>query len=71
MGLGIQTLCVRESHSPARLGSLNFHQVVPNLVFKNVGIVCRVCRTFEVFDNSDLDLAQFVELRVSLNVISC
>jgi hypothetical protein len=29
-----------------------------------MGVVCQVCRTFETFDNSDQDLAQFVELRI-------
>jgi hypothetical protein len=38
--------------------------VVPNLVLKTVGTVCRVHRTFEAFDDSDRDLAQFVEPRV-------
>jgi hypothetical protein len=60
MGLGISSHCVRESHSPACSGSLDFHRVVPNLEFKTVGTMCQVRRTFEVFDNSDLDLAQFV-----------
>jgi hypothetical protein len=44
--------------------------VVPNLVLKTVCIMCRVRRTFEVFDNIDLGLAQFVKLRVSPDVIS-
>jgi hypothetical protein len=35
--------------------------VVPNLVLNTVGIVCRVHRTFEAFDDLDRDLAQFVE----------
>jgi hypothetical protein len=38
--------------------------VVPNLVLKTGGIMCRVHRTFEGFDDSDRDLAQFVEPRV-------
>jgi hypothetical protein len=38
--------------------------VVPNLVLKTVGIVCHVRRPFEAFDDSDRDLAQFVEQRV-------
>jgi hypothetical protein len=38
--------------------------VVPNAVLKIVDIVCQVRRTFEAFDNSDRDLAQFVEPRV-------
>jgi hypothetical protein len=35
--------------------------VVPNLVLKTVGIMCRVRRTFEAFDISDRDLSQFLE----------
>jgi hypothetical protein len=41
-----------------------FHQVVPNLVLKTVDLKCRVCRAFEAFEDSDRDLAQFIELRV-------
>jgi hypothetical protein len=41
-----------------------FHQVAPSLVLNTVGIVCRVHRAFEAFDDSDQNLAQFVELRV-------
>jgi hypothetical protein len=48
---------------PVRSSSLDFHQVVPNLVLKTVGIMCRVQRTFKVFDDSDQDLARFVEPR--------
>jgi hypothetical protein len=70
MDAGIGSHRVRESYSPIRSGSLDFHRVVPNLVLKTVGIMYRVRRTFEVFDDLDQDLAQFVELRVSLNVIS-
>jgi hypothetical protein len=55
---------VQESHVPIRSGSLDFHRVAPNLVLKTVGIMCRVRRAFKVFDNSDRDLAQFIELRV-------
>jgi hypothetical protein len=64
MDSSIRSHHVWESHVPARSGSLNFHQVVPNLVLKTVGIVYRVRRTFEAFDDSDRDLAQFVEPRV-------
>jgi hypothetical protein len=71
MGLGIRSLYVRESHSLARSSSLYFHRVVPKLVLSSGPCsVCRVDRTFEVFDNLDLDLAQFVKLRVSLDVIN-
>jgi hypothetical protein len=41
-----------------------FHQVAPSLVLKTVGIMCQVHRAFEVFDDSDQNLAQFVELTV-------
>jgi hypothetical protein len=34
-----------------------FYQVVPNLVIMTVGTMCRVCRAFEAFDDSDWDLA--------------
>jgi hypothetical protein len=64
MGLGIQSHCVQESHIPVHSGSLDFHQEVPNLLPKVVGIVCQARSAFEVFDNSDQNLAQFVELRV-------
>jgi hypothetical protein len=70
MSSSIRSHCVREYHSPSHLDSLDFYRVVPNLVLKTVGIMCRVHRTFEVFDDSDQDLAQFVELRVSPDVIS-
>jgi hypothetical protein len=40
-----------------------FHQVGPCLVLKTLGIMCRVHRTFEAFDDSNRNLAQFVELR--------
>jgi hypothetical protein len=33
-------------------------------VFKAVGTMCRARRAFEVFDNPDRDLAQFIEPRV-------
>jgi hypothetical protein len=35
-------------------------------VTKTVGIMCRVRRAFEVFDNPDQDLTQFIELRIFL-----
>jgi hypothetical protein len=64
VGLGIRSHRVQESHTPVHSGSLDFHQEVPNLVPKAVGIVCRAHSAFEVFNNSDQNLAQFVELRV-------
>jgi hypothetical protein len=47
-----------------------FHRVVPSLVLRTVSIMHRVHRAFEAFDNSDRDLAQFVELRIFPGVIS-
>jgi hypothetical protein len=44
--------------------ALKLDVTAPNLVLKTVGIVCRVRRALEAFDDSDRDLAQFVELRV-------
>jgi hypothetical protein len=41
-----------------------FHQVVPSLVLRTVSVVHRVHRAFEAFDDSDRNLAQFVELRI-------
>jgi prophage antirepressor-like protein len=41
-----------------------FHQVVPSLVLKTLGVMHRVHRAFEAFDDSDQDLAQFIELRI-------
>jgi hypothetical protein len=64
MDLGIRSYRVRESHTPARSGSLDFHQVVPNLVLKAMGIKCRAHRAFKVFDVLDRDLAQFIKPRV-------
>jgi hypothetical protein len=63
MDLGIWSHRVWEWHLPARSSGLDFHQVIPSLVLKIVGIVCRVHRVFEAFDDLDWDLAQFVELR--------
>jgi hypothetical protein len=54
MGLGIQSHCVQESHTPICSGSLDFHQEVANLVPKVVGTMCGAHSAFEVFDNSDL-----------------
>jgi hypothetical protein len=41
-----------------------FHHVVPSLVLKTVGIMRRVRRAFEAFEDPDRDLAQFVEHRI-------
>jgi hypothetical protein len=64
MDLVIRSHRVQESHKPAHLGSLDFHQVVPNIVLKAVGIMCRARRAFEVFDDLDRDLAHFIESRI-------
>jgi hypothetical protein len=40
-----------------------FHRVVPSLLLKTVSVMHRVRRAFKAFDDSDRDLAQFVELR--------
>jgi hypothetical protein len=64
MGLGIRSHHEQKSQTPVRSGSLDFHQVVPNLVPKVVGLMCRARRAFEVFDDSDWDLTQFIEIRV-------
>jgi hypothetical protein len=41
-----------------------FHQMIPNLVVRTVGIMCLAHRAFEVFDHPDLDLTRFVEQRI-------
>jgi hypothetical protein len=64
MDLSIRIHCVRESHAPVRSGSLDFCQAIPNLVLKVMCIMCWAYRAFEVFDDSDRDLAQFIEPRV-------
>jgi hypothetical protein len=64
MGLGIQSHHVQVSHTPVCSGSLDFHQEVLNLVHKDMGIVCRTRSAFEVFDDSDRSLTQFIEIRV-------
>jgi hypothetical protein len=55
-------MCASRMYQPARV-TWTFLQVVPNLVLKTVGIMCQVRRAFEDFDDSDQDLAQFIELR--------
>jgi hypothetical protein len=51
-------------HQSAR-GSLDFHRVVPNKVPKVVGLMCQAHSAFNVFDNSDQELTQFIDIRVS------
>jgi hypothetical protein len=41
-----------------------FQLVVPHLVLRTVSAVRRFHRAFEAFDDSDRDLARFVELRI-------
>jgi hypothetical protein len=65
MGLGIRSHHLQESHTPIRSGSLDFHQVIPNLVPMAGGTVCQAHTAFEVFDNSDQNLTHFVVLMVS------
>jgi hypothetical protein len=38
-----------------------FHRVVPNLVLRTLGIMRRVHKTFEAFDDPNQDLTHFVE----------
>jgi hypothetical protein len=64
MGLGIQSHHEQKSQTPVRSGSPNFHQVVSILVPKVVGLMCRDRSAFDVFDNSDQDLTQFIEIMV-------
>jgi hypothetical protein len=40
-----------------------FHQVIPSLVLRTIGIMSQGHRAFENFDNPDRVLARFVELR--------
>jgi hypothetical protein len=64
MGLGIRSLCEQKSQTPVRSGNPDFHQVVPNLVPKVVGLMCRARSAFEFFDNSNQDLTPFIETSV-------
>jgi hypothetical protein len=64
MGLGIQSHREQKSQTPVYSGSPDFHQVVPNLVPKVVGLMCQARSAFEFFDNSDRDLTQFIEIKV-------
>jgi hypothetical protein len=50
-------------YQPARAVWI-FHHLVPSLVLKIVIIMCQVHTTFKAFDDSDRDLALFVERRV-------
>jgi hypothetical protein len=52
-------------YQPARAVMI-FHRVVPSLVLRTISIVHQVHRPFEGFDDSDQNLAQFVELRIFL-----
>jgi hypothetical protein len=70
MDLSIRSHRVWELYVPAWLGSLDFYQVVPSLVLKTVGIVCQVHRAFKAFDDSDRDLARFIDQGFFTGVIS-
>jgi hypothetical protein len=50
-------------YQPARVVWI-FHRVVPSLVLRSIRIVRRVHRAFEAFDDSDRNLARFVELKI-------
>jgi hypothetical protein len=41
-----------------------FHRVVPSLMLRNVGVMHRVRRALEPFEDPDRDLTQFVEQRI-------
>jgi hypothetical protein len=41
-----------------------FHRLVSILVLRTVGVMRRIHRAFEAFDDPDGDLARFVELRI-------
>jgi hypothetical protein len=41
-----------------------FHQTIPSLVLRTMGIMHRVHRAFKAFENLDQDLARFVELSI-------
>jgi hypothetical protein len=64
MGLGIRSHREQKSQTPVHSGSPDFHQVDPNLVPKAIGLMCRAHSAFEVFDDSDRDLTQFIEITV-------
>jgi hypothetical protein len=70
MGLSIRSHREQMSQTLVCSGCLDFHQVVPNLVPKVVGLMSRARSAFEVFDDSDRDLTQFIEIRVSTGVTS-
>ncbi len=54
-----------QSHKyQAALAVWIFHQVVSSLVLKTLGVMHRVHRSFEAFDNPDRDLSWFVELTI-------
>jgi hypothetical protein len=50
-------------HQPAWIVWI-FHRVVSSLVLKTLGIMHRVSRALEAFDDPDRDVAQFIESRV-------
>jgi hypothetical protein len=50
-------------HQPAQAVWI-FHRVVLSIVLKTVGIMRRVRRAFEAFNDPNRDIAQFIESRV-------
>jgi hypothetical protein len=64
VGLGIRSYREQKLQTPLRSGSLDFHQVVPNLVPKAVGLMCQARSAFKVFDDSNRDFTQFIKIRV-------
>jgi hypothetical protein len=52
------------SQITSSLEQSRFHRVIPSLVLKTVGVMHRVHRAFEAFDDPDRDLTWFVEQRI-------
>jgi hypothetical protein len=56
-------------HQPTQ-GVWIFHRVVPSLVLKTVGIMCRVRRAVEAFEDPDRALLSLLSQGFSIGVIS-
>jgi hypothetical protein len=41
-----------------------FHRIIPSLFLKTIGVMRRVYRAFEAFDDPDRDFVRFVELMI-------
>jgi hypothetical protein len=54
---------VSRGHQTAEIVRI-FHRIVSSLVLKTVGVVRRVLRAFNTFDNPDRYIAQVIELRI-------